>query len=283
MTKINVVVISPDNYLHSMALNEVAITFAAGFERLGFETDLTVNEIKTGDAVNFVLGAHLLTETDATLLPPGTVIYNLEQLDDESHWVHEGYKQLLQNFIVWDYSEKNLGFYKKLNMKHPPKICPVGYSPELRRIPSAADQSIDVLFYGSINDRRRVILQGLKDAGLHVVASTSAYGEERDALIAQAKVVLNLHYYSSEIFEIARVFYLLANSKAVVSESAELTGAYSTLSDGFVMVNYDQLVDSCVNLVQNPIMRYELEEQALQAIKQMEHSAILKSVLSSSK
>ena len=46
----------------------------------------------------------------------------------------------------------------------------------------------------------------------------NAYGGKRDALIARAKVVLNIHYYAAQVFEIVRVSYLLANSKAVVTE-----------------------------------------------------------------
>ena len=36
--------------------------------------------------------------------------------------------------------------------------------------------------------------------------------------IARSKIVLNLHQYDAQVFEIVRVSYLLANRRAVVSE-----------------------------------------------------------------
>jgi hypothetical protein len=49
------------------------------------------------------------------------------------------------------------------------------------------------------------------------------YREERDRLIARAKVVLNMHYYDARVFEIVRVSYLLSNEKAVVAECGATT------------------------------------------------------------
>ena len=54
--------------------------------------------------------------------------------------------------------------------------------------------------------------------GINVKALFGVYGRERDKLIARSKIVLNMHHYSSQIFEIVRVFYLLTNRKAVVAE-----------------------------------------------------------------
>ena len=51
-----------------------------------------------------------------------------------------------------------------------------------------------------------------------VRAESGVRGAERDALIARARLVLNLHFYPTAIFELVRVSYLLANGKAVVAE-----------------------------------------------------------------
>ena len=43
------------------------------------------------------------------------------------------------------------------------------------------------------------------------------YGAERDRLIARSRLVLNVHYFPTHIFEMIRVSYLLANRTAVVA------------------------------------------------------------------
>jgi hypothetical protein len=59
----------------------------------------------------------------------------------------------------------------------------------------------------------------MRGRGLRVESAFGCYGEERDALIARARIVLNVHYYESKVFEVVRVSYLLANRKCVLSES----------------------------------------------------------------
>ncbi len=65
-----------------------------------------------------------------------------------------------------------------------------------------AEPEIDVLFYGWLNRAPPAILGGLRAAGLKVVHLFGAYGEERDAAIANAKVLLNLHFYEDSIHEL---------------------------------------------------------------------------------
>jgi hypothetical protein len=78
---------------------------------------------------------------------------------------------------------------------------------ELSRIKIKVVKDIDVLFYGLINDRIAKILGDYKCSGLNIHTSFGIYEKDRDDLIARSKLVLNLHYYDSEIFEVVRVFY----------------------------------------------------------------------------
>src|SRR2546423_15432103 len=169
-------------------------------------------------AINIVLGGHLLNDASISHLPPRMIFYNFEQVHGASQWIKPLYVDLIRRFPVWDYSERNIRMWKRYcpeaNIVH----VPLGYVPELSRIPSVDEEDIDVLFYGIINERRAKMLNELQEAGFSVVAVTGKFGVERDALIARAKVVLNIHFFETKIFELARVSYLLSNRKAVVSE-----------------------------------------------------------------
>ncbi len=72
---------------------------------------------------------------------------------------------------------------------------------------------------------------------------TRTHGRARDELISRAKVVLNVHFYPTAIFEIVRVSYLLANRKAVVGECGPSTEIDTDIREAIAPANYDRLCD----------------------------------------
>ena len=104
----------------------------------------------------------------------------------------------------------------------PIKVVPISYAPILTCIESAANQDIDVLIYGAVGEQRLAVfasLGRLLNGGVSAVFASGLYGAARDGLIARSKIVLNINNIPySKIFEIVRVSWLLANSKAVVAD-----------------------------------------------------------------
>jgi hypothetical protein len=92
----------------------------------------------------------------------------------------------------------------------------------------------------------------------------SVYGSERDAAIADAKIVLNMHFYEDSIHEIVRTSYLLANSKAVVSECGPDTEIDDDIRQAMVAVPYRDIVQSCVALINDEPRRRALERKAFE-------------------
>jgi hypothetical protein len=212
------------------------------------------------------------------LVPGGTIIYNLEQADPASPVWTPAYLNLLSRMEVWDYSLRNIAGLTSMGVtgiKH----VPVGYVAELTRIAPAREEDIDVLFYGCINDRRSKVLKELVDMGLNVKAVFGVYGASRDALIARSKVVLNLHYYDTAIFEIVRVSYLLANSKAVVAECHSGTEMDADLQDAVSCVPYQELAPVCRELVGDEGKRRRLAARGFKLMAARAESAILRTVL----
>lgn len=70
--------------------------------------------------------------------------------------------------------------------------------------------------YGVAGQERLSAVYALSQSGLVTVFVSGLYGTARDALIARAKLVVNVTLYR-RVFEIVRVSYLLANKKAVVA------------------------------------------------------------------
>lgn len=258
MARIDVCIVRPPRSLHSEAFREVAESLRCALLRLGHSSTIVENRFPE---CGIVLGAHLLGAAGPEVLPASSIVYNLEQIGAQTMRDNAAYLDLLQRRQVWDYSARNLQAYAALGATVNAALLPVGYVPELSRIEQAPEQDIDVLFYGSVNARRRANLVEIAEAGLNTKIVFGVYGAARDELIGRAKVVLNLHYYPSELFEIVRVSYLLANRKAVVSEAHELSDSESDLADALRFAAPGTLADACVELVYDAAQRRSLEER----------------------
>jgi SAM-dependent methyltransferase len=224
-----------------------------------------------------VFGAHLLDVPAAAALAPEAIIYNTEQMTAESPWLGSTYLNLLRNHRVWDYSQQNVFRLRALGVADALHV-PVAFVPELVRI-APATEDIDVLFYGSLNPRRKYVLDELARRGLKVVHLFGKYGLERDQAIARAKVVLSIHYYESKIFEIVRASYLLSNSKAVVAECGPDTEVETDMRGAVCGVPYAELVDACAALVRDATARRALAERGHQAFAARRAESILAAAL----
>ncbi len=278
--RVRLVLIRSPRSPHSFALNEAMEFLLYSFRKLGCNVDQAENKL-IANGPNIIFCASLLKRNTAFSLPHNCIIFNSEQIESGSPFDSDDYRGLLKRFAVWDYSARNL---ENLRTFVPPDrlhYVPVGYVPELTRIVPAAREDIDVLFYGSLNDRRRKILAELSAAGLAVHYVYGVYGTERDQLIARSKVVLNVHFYPTKIFEIIRVSYLLANRKAVVSEFSPDTEIIPELRDAIALAGYEHLVETCRSLVYDIPRREDLARRGFECFSRLTfHQELIEAIKS---
>jgi len=265
--QVQLVLIEPDNYPHAAGLSDLLAAFGHAFARLGVRTEIVRNAFST-QGMNVVLGAHLIgSRAVADSVPANTVIVNLEQLRGNNLEAQSIYADLLQRLAVWDHSQRNIAELRALTGNERVHRIGIGFVPQMQRIAPAAEQPTDVLFYGSLNDRRRAILNALQEAGLTVRCLYGVYGAERDRAIAEAKIVLNLHFYEDSIHEIVRTAHLLANGKAVVCECNPATEIDEDIRRAVVARPYGELVETCVALIADAPRRREVERQGLEIFR----------------
>ena len=265
---INVCLIKPKNYIHYLALQELAELIHFSVLELGLKSQITFNYCDNNPSTkNIVLGAHLLNDNLIEDIPENTIIFNTEQIESiTENWKKKILNLAKKNIIFWDYSQYNLDYLSKtINIKG--KLFQIGYQKELNRINHNIDKNIDVLFYGSINTRRENIINKLKDRKINVKTLFGVYGKERDDLIAKSKLILNMHMYDSKIFEIVRVFYLLSNSIPVISEVGSDTKFNNDFLDLICKSTYENIEKNIIYLLENDKKRIELGENGLNAIK----------------
>jgi hypothetical protein len=249
------------------------VTVVDGLKQLGhyvLESPVT----QRADVTNIVFDFY----QNPSNVPKGSIVYQMEPVSPFT--IGTGHVPIASfvGHTVWDYSQHNVRELKKCGVSA--LYVPIGYSPRMVNIVSSS-QDIDILFYGNNTPaRRKKVISWLKSReGMRVVTVCEVYGEERDALIARSKVVLNMHGEDEyRTFETARVSYLLANSKAVVSELNE-----GDDDDGFSgsvrMATYFDLGEACISLVEDANERIALERRGFEYMSQRDEVPILAAAL----
>ncbi|WP_052699217.1 tetratricopeptide repeat protein [Hyphomicrobium sp. 99] len=277
--RVSLVTISPDGNPHSAGFDDLALGFESGLRSLGVEVERKTNALHAS-GINLLLGAHLIDSQElADRVPLNTVIVNLEQVAGFDVRSRPIYLSLLRRLAVWDYSVRNIHELRRLTGSPYVRHVSIGYAPELTRDLPPSAQPIDVLFYGSTNPRRQAVLAALGAAGLNVKHLFNVYGDARDRAIADAKVVLNMHFYEDSIHEIVRTSYLLANRKAVVTECGPRTEIDEDIKSAMLSVPYEDLVSSCVALVRDEPRRRELERRAFEVFAKRDQAKILRETI----
>jgi hypothetical protein len=267
-------------YVHGEAFREIAETVHFGLRALGRDSILSAHVDNPGRR-HIIFGANLIATLGlAHEVRPGSVLYNLEQITPESPWVTPALLELLRAHEVWDYSEANVESLRAMSVHA--RHVPIGYAPELARIARSPRPDIDVVFCGSLTERRVAILQSLRERGVNVESVCGVYGTERDALLARAKIALNLHAFESKVFEIVRVSYLLANQLFVVSEPGLGEPVERALASGVAFADYDDLVERCVHYLAAEQERREIALQGFRLFSCASEAVILVAALSRS-
>jgi hypothetical protein len=198
--------------------------------------DVQVNESRP-DELMFILIPHLLVPGVASLPPAGKyALYQLEQLNDKGIGNVQPpisfnalfCRLILQSLVTFDYTQVNLKHYPeacrdKLRVLTPP-ILPMSHAKANNPKPPKP-KDLDVLFYGTANSRRNIILGILKEQlqshGYNMTVVSTLFGAELLDHISRSKVVLNVHYYANSIFESERVHTALRFPDVrIVSERA---------------------------------------------------------------
>ena len=214
----------PQGYIHSQGFLDQARYARYQFRRLGAEVTVGKNRLRE-DSINIIFGAHLGFAPDLKDRY-ACVFFNLEQLGEGGARVSQEYIRLLSTSAAIDYDERNLAAYGCKPGDVP--VVTFGYAPYLASedpIP-LEERPIDLLFFGSMNERRKALIQRIEACGWSVsIFDKPLYGQERDHFIRQSKAVLNCHFYETSRFEQARAFTVLSLGTPMLSEKRHSTTA----------------------------------------------------------
>lgn len=266
---INLCMLKMSGYLGPSFFDDTVVAVEHLLRTAGFRTRISTNTV-TVDALNIIWGAgtHLgrdLAAIRASARPDNSVIFNMEQLSSDSVLVDAAYLDFLQGYRVLDYNENNIAALRAARPGVTALEMPVLPAPALATGSGAVAPRRarhDVAFYGSLTPRRETVLAELERRGLSVLRIHGAFGPSLSQALLDAKVVLNVHCYSSAIFEIARVLRPLALGVPVVSETSVMPASVDWTRSGIVFADYGRLADECESLVVDAERRHQALRQS---------------------
>lgn len=258
--RIHLALMQPAGYIHSQGFLDQARYARHHFRRLGAEVTIAKNRLRE-DSVNIIFGAHL--GFSASLKDRYTcVFFNLEQLGKGGATVTEAYLNLLRTSPTIDYDERNLRAYGRKPGEVP--VVSFAWAPYLAQKPPLplTQRPIDLLFFGSINERRLALFSRIEACGWSVSRfDQPLYGEERDEFIRQSKAVFNCHFYESSRFEQARAFHTLSLGTPVISERTARTTPPAAFEDAVTWVTDDRLESFFREEFMRPAWQAKAEKQ----------------------
>lgn len=177
--------------------------------------------------------------------------YQMEQLGaGGSMFDRPSAREVLRRAIaVWDLSRPNLAVLASDGIAA--EVVPLGYHRSQAIMPTA-EPDVDILFSGSVSERRVNILKDLVAAGLEVQVLFGAYGLAKQSMLARARIHLHVHAGESALFQQPRIAHLLNNACFVITETAR-DNPYPKVD--LVQVRPSEIVDACRYYLAHPLER----------------------------
>lgn len=171
------------------------------------------------------------------------------------------------DFYIFDYNPINIKYFKN---KHPSvKIyyMPLLYNILLENYYNSSilkkinynEKDIDVIFYGTMNERRSSILNTLK-LKYNVFIISDIFQLNHSELfnyIERSKIILNIYYYTDNyVFDYYRNAILLSNKTFLISEYPEcidlnIEPNLINIENNLILSKYENIVDTVSNYLDN--------------------------------
>jgi len=176
------------------------------------------------------VGTITLINENITYLPPNKyIIYQIEQLNQNKYY----YNKLNQNMInlmltsyaIYDYSIVNLDYYPEFMRTIVKIVIPyIPYNLENFESGLREDNKKNILFIGTLNERRTNILNNLKNyivsqnLDYNLIIFQKLFNNQLKELFKTCSYVLNLHYYDNAILEVFRFEDVIPYNVKILSE-----------------------------------------------------------------
>lgn len=177
-------------------------------------------------------------------------VINIDQFPLEIRTRDYDHMKLLiaNNFKVFTFA-RDASFKETVPMEQFPLIID---KDDINKLKSLTNEyKYDVAFCGYLTPRRIHIINEIRKNGINIVVMDKEFGQSRDKIIAQSKILLNIHAYpGSRAYENIRCDRWFAAGKIVLTEDCFKESYHD--SDNFLYISeYDKIVSKIKEIILN--------------------------------
>lgn len=239
----------------SPIIESIAINFSNFFKEFNIYTKIIYDLSEERCKQSSIDDIFLIIHNDAAheLLPKTFILYQAEQAT--SDFFNKKYlNELNKSFSIWEFSIKNKIKYDKINLNkifcQPMPFYYLNINTENKNTENknTINNSIfDIGFYGAQNERRYKILNNISSF-FNTNIGFGKIGEERNKIINESKIILNLHYYKECGIESCRLNEILQYDKVIISELPDIKDWYNKNLYDNLVIFIDEIKDDFSNI-----------------------------------
>jgi hypothetical protein len=171
------------------------------------------------------------------------------------------------NFYIFEYNPINIKYlknkYENINIYYIPLLYNVllidYYNSNIIKKIKYNEKDIDIIFYGTLNERRSYILNNLK-LKYNIMIISKIFELSHSELfnyIERSKVVLNIYYYEDNyVFDYYRNAILLSNKIFLISEypdyiDFDIEKNLKNIENNLILSKYENIIDTVSNYLDN--------------------------------
>lgn len=205
-------------------------------------------------------------------LPERYIFYNAEPLGLSRWRDNRPWRDMMHGALqIWGYARRDHFHVDYFGM--PYRYIPFGYSPYYEQVYAESlagqdiDVDIDVLFVGNVGDRRRVLLDRIRETGVTLEVVTYKQplrGAALDRIIARSRIILSVYAFDdpeTHVPDLARLDHLLSNGRFVLHESLPERSMDSEFVQYVPTASYAEIPEQCLYFLQNATERERIARE----------------------
>jgi hypothetical protein len=141
------------------------------------------------------------------------------------------------------------------------------------------EKKFDLGFYGILNERREKIIQKIERLGISIKIIKGAYGLDLPKAISDCKAILNLHFYETSIFEIARCLRPLAMGFPIISENSVMPSSVDWNRSGIFFLKQENFEENILQILNSNEKLLESIQKTNKFINDKSHKVNLNKIM----
>ena len=195
---------------------------------------------------------HIILCPNNLQMPQNYIIFQIQQISKCGHIIGKISNDMKNSVLTFDYSLSNFIYYNNI-FENCISYQPLPISNKL--MDYIPEYSYDVLYFGSLNDRRKKILDGLSTENFIIATGYDLFGENLYYHIKKAKIILNLHNHNDSILETYKLNEILQFNTLIISETTNESNIKKLYDDDIFFI--DVIDDNLSNL---QLLKYKIQD-----------------------